>query len=128
MLPLLECKAKTITSQPWVTKQLINTSKKKKSLYLKCLRNISYYNECKYIKINRLIANIRQRKKKYFLRFINMHSENINEIWKIIKTITYRNRQTISIHNLFQNADETPTCVHDIADALNKFFLILVQI
>ena len=51
-----------------------------------------------------------------------MHSKNLNEIWKIIKTITYKNRQNISIPNLSKNADETPIGEHDIADALNNFF------
>ena len=51
-----------------------------------------------------------------------MYSKNLNEIWKIIKTITYRNRQSISIPNSFKNADETPIGIHDIADAFNKFF------
>ena len=46
----------------------------------------------------------------------------MNEIWKIIKAITYKNRQNISIPNLFKNADETPIGEHDIADAFNKFF------
>ena len=40
----------------------------------------------------------------------------LNKIWKIIKTITFKNRQTISIPNSFKNADETPTGKHDIAD------------
>ena len=57
-----------------------------------------------------------------------MHSKNLNEIWKIIKTITYRNRQNISIPNSFKNANETPIGEHDIADALSNFLLILVQI
>ena len=51
-----------------------------------------------------------------------MYSKNLNEILKIIKAITYKNRQTISIPNLFKNADETPTGEHDIADAFNIFF------
>ena len=51
-----------------------------------------------------------------------MYSNNLNEIWKIIKTITYQNRQSISIPNSFKNADETPIGEHDIADALNNFF------
>ena len=50
-----------------------------------------------------------------------MHSKNFNEIWKIIKTITYKNRQSISIPNSLKNADETPIGEHDIADAFNKF-------
>ena len=51
-----------------------------------------------------------------------MYSKNLNEIWKIIKTITYKNRQSISIPNSFKNADETPIGEHDIADAFNNFF------
>ena len=46
----------------------------------------------------------------------------MNEIWKIIKTITYKNRQNISIPNLFKNVDETPIGEHDIADAFNNLF------
>ena len=49
-------------------------------------------------------------------------SKNLNEIWKIIKTITYKNRRSISIPNSFYNADETPIGEHDIADAFNNFF------
>ena len=106
-----------------MTKQLINACKKKKSLYIKFYKNITNYNECKYKRYkNKLIANLRQSKKKYFSGLINMHSKNLNEIWKIIKTITYKNRQNISIPNLFKNADETPIGEHDIADALNNFF------
>ena len=67
--------------------------------------------------LKNLIANLRQCKKKYFCGLINIHSENLNEIWKIIKTITYENRQSISIPNSFKNADETPIGKHDIADA-----------
>ena len=51
-----------------------------------------------------------------------MHSKNLNEIWKIIKSTTYKNRQSISIPNSFKNADETPIGEHDIADAINIFF------
>ena len=51
-----------------------------------------------------------------------MHSKYLNEIWEIIKTITYKNRQSISIPNSFKNADETPIGVYDIADAFNNFF------
>ena len=50
-----------------------------------------------------------------------MYIKNLNEIWKIIKTITYENRQAISIQNLFMNADETPIGEHDMAYAFNKF-------
>ena len=55
-----------------------------------------------------------------------MHSKDLNEtckmeLRKIIKTISYENRQTISNPNLFRTADETPTGEHDIADAF-KFF------
>ena len=53
--------------------------------------------------------------------FINMHSKNINEIWKKIKTITYENRQTISI-SIFRNFDGTPIGERDIAYAFNNFF------
>ena len=77
---------------------------------------------------NKLIANLRQSRKKYFSSLINMYSKNLNEIWKIIKTITYKNRQSISIPNSSKNADETPIGEHDIADALNNFLLTLVQI
>ena len=51
-----------------------------------------------------------------------MHSRNLNEKWKIIKNITYKNRQDISIPNSCKNADETPIGEHDIADAFNNFF------
>ena len=51
-----------------------------------------------------------------------MYSKNLNEIWKIIKTITYKNRQNISIPNLFKNAGETPIGEYDIADAFNNLF------
>ena len=51
-----------------------------------------------------------------------MYSKNLNEIWKIIKTITNKNRQSISILNSSKNADETPIGEHDIADALNNYF------
>ena len=60
--------------------------------------------------------------KKYFSDLINMHSKNLNEIWKTIKTITYKNRQSISIPNSSMNADETPIGEHDIADAVNNIF------
>ena len=49
-----------------------------------------------------------------------MYSKNLNEIWKIIKTITYKNRQSISIPNSFKNADERPIGDHDIADDFNN--------
>ena len=71
-------------------------------------------NKSKYKRYkNKLIANLRQSRKKYFSGLINMYSKNLNEIWKIIKTITYKNRQNISIPNLFQNAGETPIGEND---------------
>ena len=70
---------------------------------------------------NKLIAHLRQSRKNYFSGLINMHSKNSNETWKIIKTITYKNRQRISIPNSFKNADETQIGEHYIADALNNF-------
>ena len=104
-----------------MTKQLINECKKKVTLYKK--RKRSNYNECKYKKYkNKLIANLRQSMKKYFSGLMNMYSKNLNEIWKIIKAITYENKQSISIPNSFKNADETPMGDHDIADAFNNFF------
>ena len=51
-----------------------------------------------------------------------MYSKSLHEIWKIIKIITYKNRQTISIPNLLKYADEAPTCEHYIADAFIIFF------
>ena len=68
------------------------------------------------------MTKLRQSKKKNFSALINLYSKNINEIWEIIKTVTYINRQTINIPNLFKNADVTPTDEHDIADAFNNFF------
>ena len=106
-----------------MTKQLINACKKKKSLYIKKEEKRSNYNECRHKNYkNKLIANLRQSKKDYFSGLINMHSKNLNEIWEITKTITYKNRQSISIPNSFKNADETPIGEHDIADAFNNFF------
>ena len=88
---------KKILVNPWMTKQLINACKKKVIL-CKRNKNGSNYNECKHKKYkHKLIANLRQSKKKYFYGLINMHSKNLNDIWKIIKTITYKNRQNIYI-------------------------------
>ena len=69
---------------------------------------------------NKLIANLRKSTKK-ISALINKYSKNLNEMWKINKTITYKNRQSISIPNSIKNADETPIGEHDIVDALNKF-------
>ena len=82
---------------------------KRKSIYINSKKR-SNYNECWYENTkNNLIAYLRQSKKKYFSAFINMYSKNINEIRKMIKTIAYKNMQTISIPNLLNNADKTPT-------------------
>ena len=68
---------------------------------------------------------LKTKQEKAFSGLINMYSKNLNEIWKITKTITYKNRQSISIQHLFKNYDETQTGENDIADAPNNFFLLI---
>ena len=85
-------------SKPWMTKQLINAYKKKVNLYKFRKKDLIIMN-VGMKKNKNLIAYLRQKKKKCFSAFINVYSKNINEIWKMIKTITYKNMQTISISN-----------------------------
>ena len=58
--PFRNVQPQKILSKPWMTKQLINACKKKKSLYIKFKKNRSNYNECMYKRYkNKLIANLK---------------------------------------------------------------------
>ena len=84
---------KTLQS-PWMTKGLINSSKKKQRLYQKFLRKRTIYNETTYKNYkNQFQTLCFQAKRKYYQDRINYCVGNQQKIWKVLNELINTNKK-----------------------------------
>ena len=84
----IKIKTKSFLS-PWITKGILKSSKRKKRLYEKFLKNKTYSNEINYKTYKNLFETIKfKSKKSYYANLINMYKNNIKKTWQVIKEIT----------------------------------------
>ena len=71
---------------PWITRGIRKSSKRKQKLYVKVLKNRNRKSELEYKNYKKLFESIKKRaKKNYFSSLILKHKNNIKKTWDVIK-------------------------------------------
>ena len=83
----IRIKTKSLLS-PWITKGILNSSKRKHKLYDKFLKHKTYTNEVNYKNYKHLFETIKFKAKKlYYSNLIVKYQNDIKKTWKVINPI-----------------------------------------
>jgi len=110
---------------PWMTKGLHKSSKRKQKLYEKYLKHKTYKNEIKYKNYKNLFEKIKKHSKKnYYAKLLEKTHGNTQKTWNVIKQIIGKNK--CPKHNLPQKLLVDGEIINNkeaIINKLNNFFL-----
>ena len=123
--PKSEHKVKFKSDQnPWITKGVAKSSKKKQRLYEKFLKNRTFKNEETYKTYKNLFETIKRRsKKKFYSEKLQKFKGDAKKTWSVMKEIlgkcttkspTLPSKFTVNKTDIFDTKE--------IADEFNKFF------
>jgi hypothetical protein len=121
---VVEMKRKTIQN-PWMTKGLLKSSKRKQRLYEKFLKKRTFKNEEKYKKFKNLYETVRSRSKKlHYSHLISKYEGNIKKTWDIMKEIIGKSKTKGNNlpKRLFVDGNETFE-KYKIASKINEYFV-----
>ena len=92
--PLISMKITRKTeTKPWISKTLVNSIKKKNTMYKNYLKSKSDILLKKYKTYkNKLQTIIRQAEKHYYSTKIEEHRDNISKTWKIMNSVINKNQ------------------------------------
>ncbi|MBY0580085.1 MAG: hypothetical protein K2P53_00155, partial [Rickettsiales bacterium] len=111
---------------PWMSKGLLKSSKKKKKLYEKFLKNKTYKNETNYKHYKNIFEKIKKNSKKlYYSKLLERTNGNTKKTWKVIKEII-GNTKSYEKNNLPKKLLVDGKYIYDkklIAKNLNSFFV-----
>lgn len=117
-------KTKTLLN-PWLTKGLLKSSKKKQRLYEKFLKSRTLENEKKYKHFKHLFEIIKRRSKKfYYSGLINKHKNDAKKTWSIINEVIGKTK--LSKEKLPKRLNIDGNKIENkclIAEELNDFFV-----
>jgi hypothetical protein len=112
-------------SKPWISLSILNSVKKKNSLYKQYLRSRSDRNLNKYKQYkNKLTTILRQAEKDYFSQKILEAKDSIAKTWKVINRMTNRGDNKSTVKKL----EIGNTVISDPAAIANKFNAFFVNI
>ena len=124
--PKIKVSIKTKTLEnPWFTKGLLKSSKRKQRLYEKFLKQKTYENETKYKSYKNLFEKLKKQAKKYYYanKLANAAGDT-KKTWNVIKEIIGKTRskndslpKQLLVNENFTSHNDT------IANSLNDFFI-----
>ena len=122
-VPLVQNKQhKNDIRNPWITRGILRSIKKRNKLYKSYISNPSEQNANKYKKYrNNLNSIIRSSKKLYYSKEIENAEGNLNATWNVINKLINKGKPRNNFDHLkIENKEITnPT---EIAQAFNQFF------
>ena len=121
-------KAKIIQN-PWITKVITKSSKRKQKLYERFLKKRTPQNEQRYKNYKKLLETIKKKAKKtYYSKKLIKCAGNIKKAWNVMKDIIGKSK--IKLTNLPHKVTINKVDVYDkpeIANAFNDFFTNIGQ-
>ena len=120
----IKIKRKSFNS-PWMTKGLVQSSKKKQRLYEKFLKNRNPEKELNYKQYKTLFESLKKKSKKnYYLDLIDSHKYNIKKTWNIMKEIIGNKRVTNApLPNFITVKNREIFDKTEIAETFNSYFV-----
>ena len=110
-------------SKPWITQTILNSVKKKNTMYKHYLNTKSPILLDQYKKYkNKLTSIFRQAEKNYFLEKLTEAKDNMTKTWKLINKMTNKSTGKHSIDQL-QFGKITVNNPMEIAEQFNNFFV-----
>ena len=123
-LKTFSVKEKTLQN-PWMTKVLLKSSKRKQKLYEKFVKKRSPRNENIYKAYKSVFESLKKKSKtNYYTRHLGNHQNDIKKLWDVIKEIIGGAKSTKDIFPKRMIIDDQETSDQGkIANCLNKFFV-----
>lgn len=112
---------------PWMTKALLKSSKRKQRLYVKFLKKRTSANEHSYKTYKNIFVRlVKEAKKKYYSQSIDKNATNPQNLWKTIRQIIGKdNCHKTSLPPLFNHEGQKYTQKSVISNAFNRHFVNL---
>ena len=122
-VPYKRFKCKKSVCNPWMTKGLLKSIRRKHKLYKCYLRNPNESNKRKYDKYrNKLTTVIREAKKIYFTASFDKEKGNIKQTWKMINNVLNKRSKKPPGSDSFLVNGTTVDDPRHIAEHFNDFF------
>ena len=121
--PKKEVVIKPKRSEPWITKGLIKSSKRKQRLYENFLRNKTRKNENIYKRYrNNFNKTLKLAKRLYVSDLLNKYSKDIKMTWKTVNDLIGRKQTSAKFPETIIHKKKTFTSKNEIAEVFNNFF------
>ena len=113
---------KKVIENPWMTKGLLKSSKKKQRLYEKFLKSKTIKNEQKYKTYKNLFEKLKKSAKKnyYSEQLIKFHG-NAKRTWDILKEVTGKSKNSNDFPNYISTGKDNETLVYEKEEILEHF-------
>ena len=108
--------------QPWMTRGLLKSSRKKANLYLKYVKNPTSANKSKFTKYRNKFKAIRlAAERNYYEYEFSKNCHNLKTTWNLIRSIIKLGERDNKITSLKINGSKNETPV-DMANEFNRYF------
>ena len=117
--PLVKIKVKSENKdKPWLSSSILNSVKKKNSLYKNYIKSKSPDVKIKYLKYkNKLVSVIRHAEKKYYADKLLNVKDNISKTWRIMNEMCGRK----TTHNCIKEIKVNDLIINDPQEIANRF-------
>ena len=110
--------------KPWLTKGLINATKKKRLLYEQSLKHGTNISVDKYKKYkNKLTYILRCEQKRYYSNLLSQHKGNMKQTWKVLNECMCKSKSQATFPRCFNSNNVEVVKNQDIANGFNQFFV-----
>ena len=122
--PLKKVKVKTATlSNPWITKGLLKSIRKKNSLYKRFLAKPTSYRENLYKSYkNKLTHSLRVAKRLYYNKKLYEYKSNAKSTWKLLNDLINRKKSKCKLPSYFKSNEEEILNPTHIANRFCEYF------
>jgi hypothetical protein len=120
-------RSKQTIKNPWMTRGLLKSSKKKEQLYLKFIKNPSEFNRNKFVTYRNKFKTVRIKAEKYFYATeFDKYKGDLKKTWSLIRSITNMGPRDTTIESLNVNGAKIEDA-EIIANKLNNYFVNIAQ-
>ena len=122
--PLKKVKVKNVTlSNPWITKGLLKSIRKKNSLYKRFLAKPTSYRENLYKSYkNKLTHSLRVAKRLYYNKKLYEYKSNAKSTWKLLNDLINRKKSKCKLPSYFKSNEEEILNPTHIANRFCEYF------
>ena len=122
--PLKKVKVKNVTlSNPWITKGLLKSIRKKNSLYKRFLAKPTSYRENLYKSYkNKLTHSLRVAKRLYYNKKLYEYKSNAKSTWKLLNDLINRKKSKCKLPSYFKSNEEEILNPTHVANRFCEYF------